>query len=116
MSASAVTSAPLLDQMNQKFAKSVLELPVASDLPRMAPRTTIIDEQAASTILFNRSEGTVGQPKPTNAIEISKAFLMILFNHYSQDNMRLAQMASEKCVPLSLFCISLETFPFGGAF
>lgn len=95
MSASAATFAPLLDQMNQKFSRSITDLPVASDIPRMAPRTSVIDVQTDS-LIFNRNEGTVGLPKPINAIDLSKSLLVLLFAVFSPDNKRMATIAGEK--------------------
>lgn len=106
MSAGAVNIAPLLSQMNQKFIKSILDLPVASDIPRMVSRTTVTsiaksedgEGSAAGGLIFNRSEGTVGQPKPENAIALSKSFITLLFQAYNADNKRLLTLANEKYV------------------
>lgn len=101
MSAGAVNVAPLLSQMNTKFIKSILDLPVASDIPRMVSRTTVTsiakgEDGEAAGLIFNRSEGTLGQPKPENAIALSKSFITLLFQAYNADNKRLLTLANEK--------------------
>lgn len=102
MSASAATSAPLLDQMNQKFSRSIVDLPVASDIPRMVARTSVF-ELPSGTALFNRSEGTTGLPKPINSIDLSKSLIILLFNIFSPDNKRMASIAGEKYAFFTFF-------------
>lgn len=96
MSAGAVNVAPLLNQMNVKFAKSILDLPIASDIPRMVSRTTVIAASRDNETLFNRSQGIIGQPKPENAIALSRAFITLLFQTFNADNKRLMSLATEK--------------------
>lgn len=93
--------------MNVKFAKSIMDLPVASDIPRMVGRTTVFSTQTGD-VLFNRAEGTVGQPKPANTIALSKAFILLLFSTYNTDNKRLVSIASEQYVFFSSFPSSFD--------
>lgn len=111
MSASTSGQVPLLDQLNQKFARAITDLPVASDIPRMSPRTTVYDVQTGS-VLFNRAEGVVGASKPVNTIDLVKVFITFLFHTFFPENKRLATIASEKYVLPLVILIASHGIPF----